>query len=531
MKYMIILFFLIGSVHAVSAQSNFAVTPRHLAIPPLKHNPEDSVKMVGLPLNLSAYKLPLKNTGIENPGIRYVIQNLKKDKYRDKDVAEALGTLLEYAENDSLRGMIQYLQQYMKKTGEKEHALTTLQAQIDHDSVDFYTRNAHLTTTNYFSTQNSDLKILLNFIQNDSAYMWLKDKSRDSVFIEVVSTDSNSLRIWLNNGKNEYHRFWAANGVGDSIGAWVEIIPGGNKLRIYMDDDVYQTITDKKTAKEVSIATTLPEEFYMIKGLSPGKLRRRYWTYYSEVELALSQGKLANWASGGENSLSLLTNLRYFVNYNRNKTSWENFIHFRLGFLKSGEDDLQKNDDRFEFNSKLGQKAFKHWFYTAQFNLQTQIFNTFEYPKDNPQKLIANFLSPGYFTLSLGLDYKPNDNFSLFISPIAGKWNYVRDTANVDPTRFGIEKGERTKSDAGAKIELRNKFSLLKIMDIRNEMVFFSSYYNEEQVFTANWILQIDFKINYFIRASVYTNIIYDQNYSKKLQFKENLNLGVNFRF
>jgi len=33
------------------------------------------------------------------------------------------------------------------------------------------------------------------------------------------------------------------------------------------------------------------------------------------------------------------------------------------------------------------------------------------------------------------------------------------------------------------------------------------------------------------MRASVYANLVYDENYSDKLQFKETLNLGVNFRF
>ncbi len=33
------------------------------------------------------------------------------------------------------------------------------------------------------------------------------------------------------------------------------------------------------------------------------------------------------------------------------------------------------------------------------------------------------------------------------------------------------------------------------------------------------------------MRASIYTETIYNENNSKKLQFKENLNLGVNFRF
>ena len=57
---------------------------------------------------------------------------------------------------------------------------------------------------------------------------------------------------------------------------------------------------------------------------------------------------------------------------------------------------------------------------------------------------------------------------------------------------------------------------------------------NEEKKkipFTVNWKLNIDFNINYFMRASIYTETIYNENNSKKLQFKENLNLGVNFRF
>ena len=75
--------------------------------------------------------------------------------------------------------------------------------------------------------------------------------------------------------------------------------------------------------------------------------------------------QLANWTSGGENSLSLLSNIRYFWNYNRNNTSWENWVHYRFGFMKNGDEDIRKNEDRFELNSKLGQRAFKHWYYTC----------------------------------------------------------------------------------------------------------------------------------------------------------------------
>lgn len=51
-------------------------------------------------------------------------------------------------------------------------------------------------------------------------------------------------------------------------------------------------------------------------------------------------------------------------------------------------------------------------------------------------------MTPGYFTLSVGMDYKPNDNFSLYLSPIAGKWTYLRDTVGIDPGRYGVDAGK-----------------------------------------------------------------------------------------
>ena len=378
----------------------------------------------------------------------------------------------------------------------------------------------------------SDLKTFTSYIRQDSNYRWLRDKSHDSTLLEVTSLTNNSVRFWLNNGNEQAYRFWVANRLGDTVGAWIQVMPAGNNIRVYVDDDVYQvnTFEDHKAVPDKELPNLPGDRYFRMNKIKRGELYRRRWAAYSEVEAALGQGYLANWASGGENSLSVLTNLRYYMNYNKNKTSWENFVFYRLGFLKSGSESLRKNEERLEFNSKLGQKAFKHWFYTTQFNVQTMIFNSYEYG-DDEKTLVGNFMTPAYFNLSLGLDYKPHENFSLYLSPIAGKWTWVRDTNGIDYTRYGVDKGKKSKSDAGARLELRNKFKLFKIMDIRNDLILFSSYYNEIQRFTGDWKLQIDFKINYFMRASVYTNVIYDQNYSYKLQFKENLNLGVNFRF
>lgn len=491
----------------------------------------------------------LSHSLIENPGVRYAIQNLKKESYPDQKVNEAINTLIRYAENERLKYVVDYLKRYTRRNmARQEEALRIMQTQVTADSINYLENRAdELAGIGEFIT--NDLQTFTNYVQGDSNYIWLRKASRDSVELEVMNMADNSVKFWVNNGKNRFYRFWASNRAGDTIGTWLQVFPQGNRLKIYVDEDVYQApALEKKSLENHGKLSNLPaEEYFVIETPELLPLHRKYWTYYSEVEIAMSQGKLANWASGGENSLSLLSNLRYYWNYNRNKTSWENWMHYRFGFMKNGSEDIRKNEDRFEMNSKLGQKAFKHWYYTAQFNMLTQLFNSYDYPKDEERKLVANFMSPGYFTLSLGMDFKPNSNFSLVISPIAGKWNFVRDTSKISAKRYGIsEEGKRYKREAGAQLNLFSKLNnLLKIMDMSNELKVFMSYErkdkylnagkdNEEKKripLTANWKMTLSFKINYFMSASIYTETIYDENYSRKLQFKENLNLGVKFRF
>lgn len=547
MRYVLI--FLLGllAIHPLSAQW----TDPARIIEPVKL-PDEPVKGRNVAPSLPA-RLPfrrLENGFIESAAVRYAIQHLKLEKFDDPEINKALAVLLKYVENEQLRNLVSYLKKYAHRnvTGQMQ-ALQTLQEYISSDSAEFYKYNDPLSLEDDDVYQNTDLQTFVNYLRQDTNYVWLRDADRDSVLMEVVNLGDHSIHFWANTGKTSYHRFWASNKLGDTIGTWIQVLPDGNRLKIHIDQDVYQTfgVTNKSVNAPEDLDNNIGKEYFAIAPVKVGELSRRYWTYYSEVEIAISQGKLANWASGGENSLSLLSNLRYYLNYNRNKTSWENWVHYRLGFMKNGSENIRKNEDRFEINSKLGQRAFKHWYYTAQFNTLTQLFNSYEYPKDAERKLVANFMSPGYFTLSLGMDYKPNSNFSLVISPIAGKWNFVRDTARVRASRYGIsEEGKRFKREAGAQLNLNSKVDhLFKIINLNNELKLFMSYDKKDHYLnfgkedeekkriplTLNWKMTLSFKINYFMSASVYTETIYDENYSRKLQFRENLNLGIKFRF
>lgn len=540
MKYLVLLTVcVVCGVNAAHSQILYpeVMEKKSPLIEPLK------VPDIVFPSDLSVLKKELKNTFIINPAVRYAIEELKREQPKDKKLRLALELLIRHVEDSRVDSIVESVKKYMREAGKKEEALQQAIRKVEQDSVDYYSEyyedypnDGTEDEDNIDSTQSryyfSDLKTLVSHIRNDSSYVWLREISKDSIQVHLSNMVGNGLSVWMNNGRQDYHRFWVTNHSGDSIGAWIQVLPKKNNLRVYVDDDVYQArgISYKKMQSE-QLKNQLNQDFYKINKINTKELWKRYWSYYSEIEAALGQGYLSNWASGGENSLSLLTNLRFYANYNKNNTSWENLFHSRLGFLQSGSEEVRKNEDRWEINSKLGQKALKHWYYTAQLNIVSQLFNSYEYPKDAKRKLVANFMSPIYYTISIGIDYKPKSDFSLYLSPLAGKWTWVRDTQNINPSRYGVEAGKKSKGDAGMRVELRNKFPLAKIMDIRNELIMFRSYYNSKQKFTSDWKVQVDFKINYFMRASIYANLIYDKNYSDQLQFKETLNLGVNFRF
>ena len=78
---------------------------------------------------------------------------------------------------------------------------------------------------------------------------------------------------------------------------------------------------------------------------------------------------------------------------------------------------------------------------------------------------------------------------------------------------------------------MKNNHDLWDFLKVDNRVILFSSYYDNPEYITIDWQVTLNFKINYFLQTSVYMNAVYDRHNSKKIQFKETLGLGINFRF
>ena len=118
------------------------ITVRPSYILPVKHTRADSLYHTK-PQIRYAYK-QLKNTHIGNPAARYALENLKKERLKYYELNRAINTLRDYAENEHIKYMLDYVRSYFKTVQAKEEAIKRIQERISKDSIDFYKQHPDL---------------------------------------------------------------------------------------------------------------------------------------------------------------------------------------------------------------------------------------------------------------------------------------------------------------------------------------------------------------------------------------------------
>jgi hypothetical protein len=276
------------------------------------------------------------------------------------------------------------------------------------------------------------------------------------------------------------------------------------------------------------------------------------WKKGGVVAVTLAQTSLTNWAAGGQNSVAVNGLFSGFANYKKGKSVWDNSLDIGYGLLKQGKnEDFRKTDDKVDFLSKYGQEAFKNFYYSALVNFKTQMTSGYNYPS---KRTISDLFSPAYLTIALGMDYKPNANFSAFIAPLTAKFTFVTNDSLSNEGAFGVTPGSTSKSEMGGYIRAiysKNDFKaeLLKNVSFTTKIDLFSNYADKPQNIDVSWETQIAMKVNKYLSVNFNTHLVYDDNIlvpfdksgngiieagegvKSKLQFKEILGVGFSYKF
>jgi len=255
------------------------------------------------------------------------------------------------------------------------------------------------------------------------------------------------------------------------------------------------------------------------------------WKKSGTFLLNVNQGALSNWAAGGEqNTLGVNGILNYGINFRRRKNTWDNYINLALGFQNATSyNKFRKTDDLIDVTSKYGYQVAKKWYAAALVNFNSQSLEGFKYT-DTLNTKISNFLAPGKLLISLGMDYRPDEHLSVFISPISSRWIFKQDPDFYALDKFGVPAFKKVYNEIGAYITAKYNKPLAKWATYVGRLDLFSNYKRNPQNVDLYFTNLLTMKFNDWLGTTISVDMIYDDDIIKKTQLKEILGIGLTLK-
>lgn len=258
------------------------------------------------------------------------------------------------------------------------------------------------------------------------------------------------------------------------------------------------------------------------------------WVKKGMFTFLANQASFNNWLAGGQSSISGNISVNYDFNYKSDNWNWDNKIITSYGLTKLKGQDVQKSDDRFNFNTLAGRKASGEWYYSLFFNFMTQFDSGFDLASGVKT---SHFFSPAYFQFGPGMLWKKSDNLKVNIAPATSKLIIVDPQFTEFGSSFGVEQGKSSRYEFGAAVSGYYKFNLMTNVTMENILNLYSNYLEKPQNVDVDYTLNIVMKINKVLSSNIAFQAIFDDNsYAAgydyaKIQTREVIGIGVNYSF
>ena len=297
--------------------------------------------------------------------------------------------------------------------------------------------------------------------------------------------------------------------------------------------------TTEEVAKAAAAATSVEVKQ---NGDVPDSL---HWKFSGITGLNVTQTQLINWAAGGNSNLTGVVFANLFLNYKKGSIAWDSNLDTEFGatYVSSSRYQWKKANDKINFFTKFGWEFHKSWFLTALGSFRTQYMHDYDYSVAETDPTVkptftSTFLNPSYTDLSLGIDWKPNDIISLYLSPVAG-----RITTATDPRlreKYGVDTNKTYRAVAGLTFKAALTYTRIENLKILSTLTLFTPYTKKFGNFNVDWDFMISYQFLKVLNVSLMTSLkYYDEvmitdrhgNTGPRVQFKEVLGLGIGYSF
>ncbi len=320
------------------------------------------------------------------------------------------------------------------------------------------------------------------------------------------------------------------------------------EIRSYLIDTT-ETDTIKKDSLNLAKKDTVVNEAQPVM----------VWFTKNSIGVNFNEVAFINWNAGGNNSISALFHGNFERKYVKDLLNWKNVASVRYGINAQEGRELRKSEDQVSFNSTAGylRDSTSNFRYSAKFSFNTQLSSGYRYP--NTDRPISKFMAPGYIFLGIGTEYShPTEELTIYLSPLTQKSTFVLDRTLANEGMFGvtpairdeegniIQEGERVRMEIGILFTSGFNKEIFTNVKLDNQLTLYSDYLNKFGNIDVDWQVNVNMKVNEFIKASIGSHLRYDDDVKLKedtngdgkletlgprIQFKQMLGVGVVYEF
>lgn len=305
-----------------------------------------------------------------------------------------------------------------------------------------------------------------------------------------------------------------------------------------------------KTAKLAGVLLLLNQTVILAQNISVSsvdslavKKDTTYWQKSFSGGVNFNQASFNNWSGGGINSIALGMVVAARALYVKEKISWDNTADLQLGYVtQKGE--TRKAADQIFINSVVGQKVAPKWDFFGSGTFNTYFASGYRYDKiakDQSRLLVSGFFAPAQLTFAWGMAYRPNDWFSLRVSPFSPRLTFVanpdvrvREVNGVfvkDPNAiaYGVLPGKSLRTEWLAfqlQAALNRKLSETVSLNARYQLY---ANYQTLNAIDHRLDLILTAKVSKYISTTFGLIALYDKDFSNKLQLQQTLAIGLSY--
>jgi len=264
-----------------------------------------------------------------------------------------------------------------------------------------------------------------------------------------------------------------------------------------------------------------------------------YWRKSITMSVNFSQSAFtSNYAAGGVSAAALNSNFIYRTEYKKDPFNYTAEINFLYGISKNKGQGSRKTNDRIFIDNKVATKLSDHWFFFGALSFESQFDRGYQYTNaagqvlDQPL-LLSRFMAPGYFTESIGFEYKPAAWFSMRFGTGTARQTFVIDTTiyRNNPANYGVPIGKTFRNDLAFQIVTQMDKDIMTNVHLNARYALFVPYEKPLDFVTHRIDAILTAKINKLISLTVNGTFLYDKTTSKQVQGTEGMALGIIYRF